>query len=86
MRRRISVWAYPWDLADEGVAAALDWLRDAGFDAIELCPQLPRDLHLRAAQSAAVDSLLGAGRGVLSGPRSAVRAHPSPASSTSRRC
>ena len=38
MRRRISVWAYPWDLADEGVAAALDWLRDAGFDAIELCP------------------------------------------------
>lgn len=38
MRRRISVWAYPWDLADEGVAAALDWLGDAGFDAIELCP------------------------------------------------
>ncbi|MCY4113444.1 MAG: hypothetical protein OXG33_05810 [Chloroflexi bacterium] len=38
MRRRLSVWAYPWDLADEGVAAALDWLRDAGFDAIELCP------------------------------------------------
>ena len=38
MRARISVWAYPWDLADEGVAAALDWLRDAGFDAIELCP------------------------------------------------
>ena len=38
MPRRLSVWAYPWDLADEGVAAALDWLRDAGFDAIELCP------------------------------------------------
>ena len=38
MRRRLSVWAYPWDLADEGVAAALDWLADAGFDAIELCP------------------------------------------------
>lgn len=38
MRTRLSVWAYPWDLADEGVAAALDWLRDAGFDAIELCP------------------------------------------------
>ena len=38
MHPRISVWAYPWDLADEGVAAALDWLRDSGFDAIELCP------------------------------------------------
>ena len=38
MHRRISVWAYPWDLADEGVPAALDWLREAGFDAIELCP------------------------------------------------
>ncbi len=38
MRARISVWAYPWDLADEGVASALDWLRGAGFNAIELCP------------------------------------------------
>ena len=34
----ISVWAYPWDLADEGVPAALDWLREAEFDAVELCP------------------------------------------------
>ena len=38
MHPRISVWAYPWDLADEGVSAALNWLHDAGFDAIELCP------------------------------------------------
>ena len=38
MAARISVWAYPWDIADEGVNVALDWLRDAGFDAIELCP------------------------------------------------
>ena len=38
MATRISTWAYPWDIADEGAAAALDWLRDAGFDAIELCP------------------------------------------------
>ncbi len=38
MRARISVWAYPWDLADEGVSAALNWLHDGGFDAVELCP------------------------------------------------
>ena len=38
MATRISVWTYPWDIADEGVGAALDWLQDAGFDAIELCP------------------------------------------------
>ena len=38
MSARISVWAYPWDLADEGVSAALNWLHDGGFDAVELCP------------------------------------------------
>ncbi len=38
MATRISVWTYPWDIADEGIGAALDWLQDAGFDAIELCP------------------------------------------------
>ena len=35
---RLSVWAYPWDLTDEGVDSALDWLVAHGFDAIELCP------------------------------------------------
>ena len=35
---RLSVWAYPWDLADEGVDTALDWLAAHGFDAIDLCP------------------------------------------------
>lgn len=38
MPPRLSVWAYPWDLADEGVDTALDWLAAHGFDAIELCP------------------------------------------------
>ena len=38
MPPRLSVWAYPWDLADEGVGTALDWLAAHGFDAIELCP------------------------------------------------
>ena len=38
MPPRLSVWAYPWDLADEGVDTALDWLVAHGFDAIELCP------------------------------------------------
>ena len=38
MSTRISVWAYPWDIADEGAGNALDWLQDAGFDAIDLCP------------------------------------------------
>ncbi len=38
MQTRLSVWAYPWDLADEGVDAALDWLCAHGFDAIDLCP------------------------------------------------
>ncbi|MBM4438121.1 MAG: hypothetical protein FJ029_13025, partial [Actinobacteria bacterium] len=38
MGTRISVWAYAWDVADEGAAAALDWLQAAGFDAIDLGP------------------------------------------------
>ncbi len=38
MPPRLSVWAYPWDLADEGVDRALDWLVGHGFDAIDLCP------------------------------------------------
>ena len=38
MPPRLSVWAYPWDLADEGVDSALDWLVRHEFDAIELCP------------------------------------------------
>ena len=38
MPPRLSVWAYPWDLADEGVDASLDWLIAHGFDAIDLCP------------------------------------------------
>ena len=38
MPPQLSVWAYPWDLADEGVDTALDWLAAHGFDAIELCP------------------------------------------------
>jgi hypothetical protein len=49
---RISVWAYPWDLADEGVETSLDWLRNHHFDAIELCSNYhaistfsPRNTH-----------------------------------------
>ena len=38
MRTRKSVWAYPWDIADEGTDTVLTWLEDTGFDAIELCP------------------------------------------------
>ena len=52
MRSRISVWAYPWDLADEGVETSLDWLRNHQFDSIELCPNYhaistfsPRNAH-----------------------------------------
>lgn len=52
MHPRMSVWAYAWDFADEGVAAALDWLRDTGFNAAELGPNYhaistfsPRNLH-----------------------------------------
>ena len=34
----LSVWAYPWDIADEGAAAALDWLSQHNFTGIDLCP------------------------------------------------
>lgn len=36
MRVRISVWTYPWDLADEGVDEALGRISELGFEAIDL--------------------------------------------------
>ena len=35
---QLSVWAYPWDIADEGVETALDWLNEHNFTGVDLCP------------------------------------------------
>ena len=36
MRMQTSIWAYPWDLLDEGVEAALDKIAGMGMDAVSI--------------------------------------------------
>ena len=68
----LSVWAYPWDIADEGAATALDWLSQHNFTGVDLC-----HCHVFGEKSPPNPVLFGTRGRVLPSSTTALRTNPS---------